>query len=166
MIVEMATSLLGSLSMRYVIGQPELGQSPETGFDCSGFAKYVLSQVGLYIPDYIGMDGARRPIRHANEFWDYYGVMTENQPEPGDLIFFSRKGIIPTHMGIVRDQGSYIHAPGNDDSEVRIDEIKIEAIEPEDGTSRILYIANPIGFKVPTRQSDSPTYRHHQQLLE
>ena len=41
--------------MLYVIGHPELGQSSEKGFDCSGFARFVLTQAGICIPDYIGI---------------------------------------------------------------------------------------------------------------
>jgi cell wall-associated NlpC family hydrolase len=122
----------------------------------------VLGRAGLVIPEYTGQDGARRPIRHANEFWDSYGVPIHDEfRQPGDLIFFSRKGSFPTHIGIVRDEESYIHAPGTSESKVEVRPISYERIAA-DGIARQLYARNPIGFKSPTMPVDQPTYRHHQ----
>jgi len=165
-IVAAATELLGSLSMRYVTGHPELGQSPETGFDCSGLVKFVLTQVGLHVPDYIGQDDVRRPIRHANEFWDHYGVTVGSEPKGGDLIFFTRRGLFPTHVGIVRDDESYIHAPGRDNTKVEVAGIEIERVEVRDDTKRVLYPTNPIGYKAPMQARINPTFRQHQELVE
>ncbi len=150
--------------MRYVSGRPDLGQSSEQGYDCSGFVRQVLLHAGLNIPDYIGMDNKRRPIRHASEFWNYYGIYAGSEPEAGDLIFFSRNGLMPTHTGIVRDKESYIHALGSDNTRVIVEGIRYEAIHPKHVGSRILYQVNPIGFKTPTIPLPSPTYRYHQQL--
>ncbi|HKX24093.1 MAG TPA: NlpC/P60 family protein, partial [Candidatus Saccharimonadales bacterium] len=88
---------------------PEEGQSPERGFDCSGFVRFVLSAAGLAVPSFIGQDGLERPTRHANEFWDSYGIPIHDEArQPGDLIFFSREGDRPTHIGILRDAETYI----------------------------------------------------------
>ncbi|MGF7229282.1 MAG: C40 family peptidase [Candidatus Saccharibacteria bacterium] len=165
-IVEVATELIGSVSIRYVAGHPELGQSLETGFDCSGFVRFVLLQTGLHVPDYIGMDTVQRPVRHTNEFWDHYGVTVGTEPEPGDLIFFTRTGLFPTHMGIVRDSESYIHAPGRDATKVVRASITAKMVDTTNVQGRILYPANPIGYKAPTQAHATPTYRQHQQLLE
>lgn len=164
-IIELATELVGSPAVHYSSEYPELGQSSENGFDCSGFVGFVLRHAGLYIPNYIGADGTQRPIRHANEFWDYYGVPIGSEPEAGDLIFFSRHGYFPTHVGIVRDSESYIHSPGKNDMQVVISSIEAEAIIARQGLGRILYRSNPIGFKAPTKSHDNPTYRYHQQLV-
>jgi cell wall-associated NlpC family hydrolase len=152
--------------MGYAMNHPELGQSPETGFDCSGFVRFVLTQVGLHIPDYIGMDNCQRPIRHTNEFWDHYGVIVGGEPEGGDLIFFARHGLWPTHIGIVRDGESYIHAPGRDSTKVRVADIRKEIVRVRTEGGRILYPSNPIGYKAPTEAIASPTYRYHQRLVE
>ena len=153
--------------MKYANGHPELGQSPEEGFDCSGFVRFVLSQAGLHIPDYIGQDNVRRPVRHANEFWDKYGVAVQPQCiRGGDLIFFSKQGLFPTHIGIVRDEESYIHAPGNTDTTVCVDPIETELItRPENSPGRALYAVNPIGFKSPVTLSSYVNYRRHQQPI-
>lgn len=142
-----------------------MGQSPEGGFDCSGFVRFVLSQAGLAIPEYTGQDGVRRPIRHANEFWDSYGVTVHDEyRQPGDLIFFSKRGSFPTHVGIVCDEESYIHAPGTSESTVEVQAITYEAIA-KSGLERQLYARNPIGFKSPVAKIEQPTYRYHQKPI-
>jgi len=148
-----------------VNNHPELGQSPD-GFDCSGFVRFVLLQSGLHVGDYIGMDEVRRPIRHANEFWDHYGATVQTQPEAGDLIFFSRHGLFPTHIGIVKDEESYIHAPGKDSTEVIEARIHSKRIAVSGDMGRVLFHTNPIGFKAPTIARPSSTYRWHQQLAD
>jgi hypothetical protein len=108
------------------------------------------------------MDNQERPVRHASEFWDHYGVYV-HVPEPGDLLFTSRSGNSPTHIGIVRDEETYIHAPGRDETSVEIAPITFEAIALN-GLGRALYVRNPIGFKAPTKALEHPTYRYHQRL--
>jgi cell wall-associated NlpC family hydrolase len=164
-IVEAARELVGSTSQLYIRDHPEIGQSPPA-FDCSGFARFVLTRAGFHIPDYIGMDDVQRPIRHANEFWDHYGANVQTEPEGGDLIFFSRNGLYPHHVGIVQDGGSYIHAPGRDGTQVSVEDIVPENIIPRAGSDRVLYPTNPIGFKAPTIPLNSSTYRYHQKLAE
>lgn len=152
-------------SVKYTPERPELGQSPDSGFDCSGFVTFVLHEAGLIIPDYLGQDGDRRPVRHANEFWDSYGVAVHDEnKQPGDLIFFSRKGTFPTHVGIVRDAETYIHAPGTAESKIETRPISYETIAKR-GIERQLYSINPIGFKSPTVKVDQPTYRYHQRPI-
>ena len=165
LIVNTALELVGSPSHKYVYNHPELGQSPR-GFDCSGFVRFVLLQSGFHIPNFIGMDDVERPIRHTNEFWDHYGASIQTLPESGDLIFFSRHGLFPTHIGIMRDSERYIHAPGNDDTKVAIGTIATKAIATNGVDGRVLFHTNPIGYKAPTLPYDAPTYRHHQQLAE
>jgi len=153
--------------MKYVYGNPELGQDPESGFDCSGFVTFVLNHAGLQVPDYMGQDGNLRPIRHASEYWDHYGVTVHaDLRQPGDLIFFSRTGEYPSHIGIVRDQETYIHSPGQDGQQVCVAPIEKCPITGEyKKASRKLYVENPIGYKVPTVALDEPNYRYHQRIL-
>lgn len=112
------------------------------------------------------MDNERRPLRHANEFWDHYGAYVLTPPERGDLIFFTRHGLFPTHIGIVNDKESYIHAPGHDDTRVCIEPIEYFDITAGSTLGRMLFKSNPIGFKAPTIPILKPTYRYHQQLAE
>ena len=71
------------------------GTSPGTGFDCSGFTRWVFARVGIDLPHQSGAQfslGKRVP-RHALE--------------PGDLVFFSHLG----HVGIYVGHGRFVHAP-------------------------------------------------------
>jgi cell wall-associated NlpC family hydrolase len=125
----------------------------------------VLREAGLVVPEYTGQDNVKRPIRHANEFWDSYGIPLHDEcKRPGDLIFFSRRGSFPTHIGIVRDEESYIHAPGTDETKVETRSISYETIARR-GLERQFYIRNPIGFKSPTIGIEQPTYRYHQKPI-
>jgi cell wall-associated NlpC family hydrolase len=112
------------------------------------------------VPDYIGQDSIQRPIRHANEYWDCYGVGIHDElRDTGDLLFFSRDGSFPTHIGIVRDPESYIHAPGKDGTRVEVKPITYSMIV-NNGMYRTLYNRNPIGFKSPVVVVEEPTYRY------
>lgn len=110
------------------------------------------------------MDDSIRPIRHTTEFWDHYGVTVATHHEPSDIIFFSRNGSFPTHMGIVIDEDHFVHAPGVSDSSVGIEKIVRESIDTSQTLGRILFTHNPIGYKTPTIAMTLPSYRHHQQL--
>ncbi len=161
-----ADLLIGTASVPYT--GPEQGQDPAEGFDCSGFATFVLEASGVDIGTYIGRDGQERPIRHSNEYWDHFGVFVhEGSHVPGDLIFFSRNGYVPTHMGIVADNETYIHAPGRVNTHVQRELIpETTAIVPRiESNDRQLYLHNPIGFKAVTCRLEWPTDRFHQRLL-
>lgn len=131
-IVEEARKWIGSPSHRYQ--GPDAGQTPEW-FDCSGFPRFVLRQIGFPVPDH---------IRHCNEFFDQFGVLVHNY-QPGDFIFFSKNGLSPTHMGIVTEETTYIHAPGKNNSVVRENTWKEKTINGN--TEIVLYLRDPIGFK-------------------
>jgi len=77
--------------VRYVYG----GSSPRTGFDCSGFVRYVYAHFGLTLAhsSYAQFDRGRRVSRGSLR--------------PGDLVFFDGLG----HVGIYIGNGRFIHAP-------------------------------------------------------
>lgn len=73
------------------------GISP-SGFDCSGFVKYVMSQSGISLP------------RTAASQYNCGVSVTKSALKPGDLVFFnfgSGSGI--SHVGIYVGNGSFIH---------------------------------------------------------
>jgi cell wall-associated NlpC family hydrolase len=79
------------LGVRYVYG----GTSPRSGFDCSGFTRFVYAHFGIKLPHYSGaqFDMGRRVSRAGLR--------------PGDLVFFSGLG----HVGLYIGGGKFIHAP-------------------------------------------------------
>lgn len=78
------------------------GESPQTGFDCSGFAQWLYEQQGISLPRTTYQQikvGAKVGI-------DELGV--------GDLVFFGSKKD-PHHEGIYIGNGQFIHAPHTGD---------------------------------------------------
>jgi cell wall-associated NlpC family hydrolase len=94
-VLQTATALLGT---PYRFG----GESPQGGFDCSGFVRYVFQQVHLDVP------------RTAAEQYLVGQNVGEAHFTAGDLIFFSTTGPGVTHVGIVVDPlaRTFVHAPG------------------------------------------------------
>ncbi len=103
-------SALGLRGTPYQLG----GDSPATGFDCSGLVRYLLREQGWELP------------RTVREQYEYGHKVRERDIQPGDLLFFSTESRGATHVGIVIDHvdagtgRAFIHAPGNGGS-VRID---------------------------------------------
>jgi cell wall-associated NlpC family hydrolase len=71
------------------------GTSPRSGFDCSGFVRYVFEHFGIDLPhsSYAQFGTGRRVARG--------GLL------PGDLVFFDGRG----HVGVYVGRGRFIHAP-------------------------------------------------------
>jgi cell wall-associated NlpC family hydrolase len=77
--------------VRYVYG----GSSPRSGFDCSGFVRFVYAHFGV-------------PLAHSS--YAQFGLgrrVGRASLRPGDLVFFDGLG----HVGIYIGNGRFIHAP-------------------------------------------------------
>ncbi len=75
------------------------GESPETGFDCSGFVMYVFSRVGVSLPRVVSAQfRVGEPVRRG-------GL------RPGDIVFFDGLG----HDGIYIGGGRFVHSPHSGD---------------------------------------------------
>ena len=145
---------LVDVALKYV-GYPAVsakrnkGNTPD-GFSCSGFIEYVLREADIAIPK---IPGKNRPISYAVEFFDFFGIPVHYAfRKRGDLVFFSRDGVRPTHLGLCIGRRKMIHSPGEDGEVVSIDEIcryggEIE-FDHECGHEQI-YKDNPIGIKRP-----------------
>ena len=95
-IVAYATNFLG---IKYTWG----GNYPQTGFDCSGFVKYVYAHFGIQLP------------RVAASQATVGTTVSKSQLQPGDLVFFAYSSGYIHHVGIYVGNGCYIHAPHTGD---------------------------------------------------
>lgn len=76
------------------------GQSPETGFDCSGLIYYVFNrELGLALP------------RNTQEISRAGEAVGRNDLRPGDLVFFDTLRRPFSHVGIYVGEQRFIHAP-------------------------------------------------------
>ncbi|MCB1575310.1 MAG: C40 family peptidase, partial [Xanthomonadales bacterium] len=97
--VQLLTRLADGLrNIRYKRG----GRSPKTGFDCSGFVRYVFRQ-GI---------GAELPNTSSAQFHTGHAVARDDL-RSGDLVFFRTRGKRVSHVGIYLGEGRFIHAPSS-----------------------------------------------------
>lgn len=103
---DVAMLALGLVGTPYRFG----GNSPEGGFDCSGFIGYVYAQaLGLRLP------------RTVRELQAWGQAVTPAEMRTGDLVFMGR-GAVATHAGIVVSRRRFVHAPSTGGT-VRMDAI-------------------------------------------
>ncbi len=77
------------------------GNTPQEGFDCSGYVRYVFAHFGVYLP--------RTTYTQIN-----VGTpISRDNLQPGDLVFFGYG--TPHHVGIYIGDDCYIHAPQTGD---------------------------------------------------
>ena len=76
------------------------GESPQTGFDCSGLTMVVYRLNGLDLP------------RSSRQQWKAGRPIKRSQLERGDLVFFATSGgRRVSHVGIYTGNGNFLHAP-------------------------------------------------------
>lgn len=76
------------------------GESPQTGFDCSGLTMVVYQLNGLDLP------------RSSRQQWKAGVPVKRGQLERGDLVFFATSGgRRVSHVGIYTGNGKFLHAP-------------------------------------------------------
>lgn len=76
------------------------GREPDTGFDCSGFVRYVYKHT-------LGKD---LPPNSAGQYLTGKQV-ARDEMKTGDLVFFRVKGKRISHVGIYLGDGRFIHSP-------------------------------------------------------
>lgn len=103
---EVLLSALSLTGVKYKYG----GKSPDTGFDCSGFVRYVFQQAAN-----VTLPHGARAISQLGR------TIPVEQLQPGDLVFFNTSGKPHSHMGIYAGEGRFIHAPSTRGKYVRTD---------------------------------------------
>ena len=76
------------------------GESPGTGFDCSGLVFYSFSQTGIAVP------------RTSREQFSSARKIALRDAGEGDLLFFSDQEKL-SHVGIYLGDGRFVHAPSS-----------------------------------------------------
>ncbi|MDD5229343.1 MAG: C40 family peptidase [Methylococcales bacterium] len=103
--VDYALSLQGT---PYIYGKA----SPEEGFDCSGFVKYVYERNGVHLP------------RTVREMSNALTPVANNNIHPGDLVFFNTSGNSVSHVGIYVNESNFVHAPSSRAGKVMVSSLK------------------------------------------
>ncbi len=104
-------SAMNFLGVRYKLG----GHTAETGFDCSGFTRYVFeASLGRVLP--------HRADEQANA--PELAKVDRKDLKPGDLVFFDTMRRTFSHVGIYLGDGKFIHSPRTGET-VRIEDINI-----------------------------------------
>ncbi len=78
------------------------GETPDAGFDCSGFVEWVFRQHGLALPRTV-----------AAQFASGEAVHEPPAIAAADLVFFTASRGDPTHVGIALGDGRFVHAPSS-----------------------------------------------------
>lgn len=105
----MVGTALQLLGVKYKYG----GESPNTGFDCSGLVSYAAEKsLGLKLP--------RRSADIARQ-----GVSVKrSELKKGDLVFFNTRGARFSHVGIYLGNHKFVHAPRTG-AVVRIEDMNV-----------------------------------------
>ncbi|MFJ5446144.1 C40 family peptidase [Methylobacillus methanolivorans] len=95
---EVLINALSLTGIKYSYG----GKSPETGFDCSGFVRYVFQQ------------STSMTLPHGAKAISQLGQpVSQEQLQPGDLVFFNTLKSAFSHVGIYLGDHKFIHAPSS-----------------------------------------------------
>lgn len=100
---------------RSLIGAPYQygGNSPKSGFDCSGFVGHVFRHTaGISLPR-----NARQISRHGSP-------VKASQLRPGDLVFYDTNRQSYSHVGIYLGDERFIHAPSSG-GKVRVEDMNL-----------------------------------------
>lgn len=88
------------------------GNSPDTGFDCSGFVGHVFNHsLGINLP------------RSTDEIWQIGQEISKDQLQPGDLVFYNTLKSAFSHVGIYLGDDRFVHSPSNGGS-IRVDNMR------------------------------------------
>ena len=93
---EIILHALSQTGVKYKYG----GINPDSGFDCSGFVRYVFQEA------------ANLTLPHGASAMSQVGKkVNEKELQPGDLVFFNTMKSVYSHVGIYVGNNRFIHAP-------------------------------------------------------
>jgi cell wall-associated NlpC family hydrolase len=120
---ELVLRAMNLLGVNYKFG----GNTPDTGFDCSGFVRYVVKEAfGLVLP------------RRSEDISRAGQSISVDQLLPGDLVFFNTLKKTFSHVGIYVGNNQFVHAPSSGGG------VRVESIDKNywqsrfDGARRII----------------------------
>lgn len=87
------------------------GNTPQSGFDCSGFTKYVFAKQGVGLPR-----TSREQARVGDGVPVDFGAM-----RPGDLLLFAEPGQAVSHVAIYEGNGTIIQSSSAQHGVVELD---------------------------------------------
>lgn len=74
------------------------GGTTTSGFDCSGFTRYVFDKIGIDLPHQSGSQ------------YQMGTAVSRDELRPGDLVFYNTNGKGISHVGVVVGDGKFAHA--------------------------------------------------------
>src|SRR5690606_26993730 len=105
----LASTALSVLGIKYLYG----GDTPDTGFDCSGLVTYAAEKsLGLKLP------------RTSADQAKLGQSIKRDELKTGDLVFFNTRGRRFSHVGIYLGDRKFVHAPRTG-SVVRIESMDV-----------------------------------------
>jgi cell wall-associated NlpC family hydrolase len=138
---ELVLQAMTLLGINYKFG----GNTPDTGFDCSGFVRYVFKEAFGHILPRRSEDISQKGQRISVE-----------QLVPGDLVFFNTLKKTFSHVGIYIGNNQFVHAPSSG-SGVRVESIDKNYWQARfDGARRVLIsapsAAAPVGTETEPKE--------------
>lgn len=111
------------------------GSNPASGFDCSGFVSHVFRQVaGLSLPH-----NALAMSRQGKK-------ISQNELQPGDLVFFNTLRRSFSHVGIYLGNNRFVHAPSSGGGVEVVDMQEKYWVKHFNGARRLLTFQLPAGL--------------------
>lgn len=105
-ILEIASRYENTVYREHELGEkgciiPHRKIKPQKGLDCSEFIRLVLKEAGYMIPE---------DLIHAKDFYFNFGkLVPKEMVEPGNLVFFTRRGVGISHIAILVNSSTVIH---------------------------------------------------------
>ena len=140
---EISIQAMGLVGIPYRWG----GNTPDSGFDCSGLVRYVLARsASVDLP------------RTTAEMSTRGETIEPGEIAPGDLVFFNTTGRPHSHVGIYAGKLRFVNAPSTGGT-VRLDYLTNPYWAKRFDGIRRMAPPRPTPFDAPTREASAPAER-------